>query len=414
MKIGQVVREYGISVNSLYFYINSGLLVPPKRNNQYVFDKRTLDDLTWILELKSMDFPLKTIHRLLSLRRISNLCSEEDRRELEAIYTNHDTQLRKKEEKLALARQNLRHSLSSLMVHTNNPSQTGVPVSMLSLLCCPRCKKELMMDNVSMSPKFVFHASLYCDCGYTAHIKDGILRTQQTNKSPYDKPDTTRELYRDLPSMTLSLFERSYHWLEGRLEHRPAHGLVWCESYVTAWFFLHNHLELLHPEDSLIVIDKFPETLAAYKEVIDRQGTPCNILYLADDSSVPPLRDEIIDRNIDFFASNEHNFWYHNLYLSQIKPYLKSNCELFGVYFFFKNGRRSTKKYLENYPGASEHNFNIHWFLASVAQDFSVLETEDCGSSSNSGDNLGLGFHVPGEELHLQTYHARPKNISRS
>ena len=62
MKIGQVVRQYGIPVNSLYFYINDGLLVPPKRNKQYVFDERTIEDLEWILELKEMKFPLKTIH----------------------------------------------------------------------------------------------------------------------------------------------------------------------------------------------------------------------------------------------------------------------------------------------------------------------------------------------------------------
>ena len=77
MKIGQVVKDYGISVHSLYFYINNGLLVPPRRGSQYEFDQRTLEELALILELKQMEFPLKTIHRLLSLRRISNFCSRE-------------------------------------------------------------------------------------------------------------------------------------------------------------------------------------------------------------------------------------------------------------------------------------------------------------------------------------------------
>ena len=86
MKIGQVVQRYGIPVNTLYFYINNGLLVPPRRNSQYVFDPHTLEELEWLLELKELEFPLKTIHRLLSLRRISNFCSEEDREELRAIF----------------------------------------------------------------------------------------------------------------------------------------------------------------------------------------------------------------------------------------------------------------------------------------------------------------------------------------
>ena len=71
MKIGQVSRRYGISRDNLYYYINYGLLVPPRRNNQYVFDDDTLQDLEWILELKNMEYSLAEIHRILSLRRIS-------------------------------------------------------------------------------------------------------------------------------------------------------------------------------------------------------------------------------------------------------------------------------------------------------------------------------------------------------
>ena len=90
MKIGEVVKKYGISVNSLYFYINKGLLVPPRRNGQYQFDTKTLKELEWVLALKKMEFSLKTIHRLLSLRRISNFASLDDREEFRKIYKEHD------------------------------------------------------------------------------------------------------------------------------------------------------------------------------------------------------------------------------------------------------------------------------------------------------------------------------------
>ena len=38
MRIGEVSRRYHISVDNLYYYINYGLLVPPKPRGQYVFD----------------------------------------------------------------------------------------------------------------------------------------------------------------------------------------------------------------------------------------------------------------------------------------------------------------------------------------------------------------------------------------
>lgn len=406
MKIGQVVRKYNIPVNRLYFYINNGLLVPPRRNNQYVFDDHTLGELEWILELKEMEFPLKTIHRLLSLRRISNYCSEEDRLELRNIYLEHSEALRRKERALSAARQKVLSQMSGWEAPPPDIPRTGVPVEMLRLLCCPDCGGELALDHVAMNQTYIFQAELHCGCGYSAAIQNGIVQTPHKNESLYDKPDINRELYRDLPSMTLSLFERSYRWLEDRIKTVPP-GNIWLEGYVNAWFFFHNHLELLHETDSLIVLDKFPETIQAYKTVIERQGAPCNILYIADASCAPPLRHGIIDCTMDFFASNEHNFYHPDFYLSQMRPYLKGDCRSLGVYFFFQNGKRSMRKLLQDYPEASEDNFNIHWFLRNLERDFQLRDTDDCGFSLDSGENLGLGFHVRGEELHLQPYDAR-------
>ena len=59
MKIGQVAQRYGISRDNLYYYINYGLLVPPRMDKQYVFDDETLSDLERILELKELGFTLQ-------------------------------------------------------------------------------------------------------------------------------------------------------------------------------------------------------------------------------------------------------------------------------------------------------------------------------------------------------------------
>ena len=62
MRIGKVSEIYHISADNLYYYINYGLLVPPRPKGQYVFDQATLKDLEWILELKELDFSLREIH----------------------------------------------------------------------------------------------------------------------------------------------------------------------------------------------------------------------------------------------------------------------------------------------------------------------------------------------------------------
>ena len=412
MKIGQVVRQYGLTAHSIYFYINSGLLVPPRRNNQYVFDQRTLEDLDIILNLKDMDFPLKTIHRVLSLRRISNFCSMEDRAELKNIYLEQNRVLRDQEERLRQSRQKLSAAMDQCDITTHPQSKTGVPLSMLSLLRCPDCGAELMLSDVNMNSKYIFHGRLTCTCGYCASIRDGIIETGHINTSSFDKPDVTRELYRDLPSETLSLFEQSYRWLEDRITGKAHSGKVWLEGHVNAWFFFHNHLNLLHDNDQLIVVDKFPETLQAYKKIIEWAGAPCDILYIADCSSQLPLKKSSVDYSMDFFASNEYNFYHDGLYLDQLLPYLRDTAEAFGVYFFFENGERSMQTLMRDYPESSPDNFNLRWFNQALGQNFCLTQSEDCGSAISSGDNLGLGFHVSGEVLHLWSYHARVRRQS--
>ena len=77
LRIGEVSRSYGISVDNLYYYINYGLLVPKKPKGQYDFDQQTLRDLDLILELKDMKF---------SLYRISSLAGEGDTEDLKRLY----------------------------------------------------------------------------------------------------------------------------------------------------------------------------------------------------------------------------------------------------------------------------------------------------------------------------------------
>ena len=85
MRIGKVSKEYHISIDNLHYYIKYGLLVPPKPKGQYFFDETTLKDLEWILALKKLDFSLREIHSILSLKRISNFADVGDLEELKEL-----------------------------------------------------------------------------------------------------------------------------------------------------------------------------------------------------------------------------------------------------------------------------------------------------------------------------------------
>ena len=262
MRIGEVSRQYHISVDNLYYYINYGLLVPPKPRGQYIFNKTVLQDLEWILELKELDFTLREIHMLLSLKRISGLADSQDIEELKAVYEGKQEfclqEINRKQEII----QQLDKKIAALKENQSDKiPQTGVPVSALPLLCCPVCGSPLSLKDVEMNSRFLYSGTLSCSCGYQAQIQNGILMTPNKNTSLHDTPDITRELYKDLPPELITMFERSYQQMLKQMEETNLRGKVIAETYINAWFFMHNHLAAL-PEDSLyLMIDKYPETL---------------------------------------------------------------------------------------------------------------------------------------------------------
>lgn len=178
MKIGQVAQRYGISRDNLYYYINYGLLVPPRMDKQYVFDDETLSDLERILELKELGFTLAEIHHILSLFRISDMEKTGFREELRLIYAERRRGCQEEIAHLEKISGVLSQKIEKLStVDTSEYRRTGLPLSMLGLIQCPHCKKPLAISNVTMDTEYIFEADMDCQCGYHADVRDGILLT---------------------------------------------------------------------------------------------------------------------------------------------------------------------------------------------------------------------------------------------
>lgn len=403
MRIGQVSRKYKISVDTLYYYINYGLLVPQKPGGQYVFDEGTLKELEKIIELKNMKFSLKEIHMILSLYRISGLAVGQDVEDLKKIYTGKLAELKeeKKHTEANISRLSDEIARLSAMLPADS-SITGLPVTMLTYLCCPLCGKSFTLENVNMNQKYIFSGDLKCICGYRASIEKGVLLTPNKNKDKYDIPDINRKLYKDLPPSLISLFQRSYNWMTERLARLELSGKVVLETYINAWFFMHNHQQYLDPAGKYIVVDKYPEMLYMYKELMEKQGYGLDIMFIADSSTSLPLRKGCIDLNIDYFALNEHNFYHDTFLYDELAPYFSDDAKMLGTYFYFDNGKTSMKNLLREYPTSSKNNFSLDFFASHMGT--SITEQEDCGFTTSSGANIGFSFHSEGEKMYLRSY----------
>ncbi len=79
MKIGQVAKQAGISVEAVRFYEKQGLIKSPARNESgyRIYSSDAIHQLSFVTRAKELGFSLKEIRELLLLRDSPNItCAE--------------------------------------------------------------------------------------------------------------------------------------------------------------------------------------------------------------------------------------------------------------------------------------------------------------------------------------------------
>ncbi|MEG1661726.1 MAG: hypothetical protein RR332_04335 [Clostridiales bacterium] len=183
---------------------------------------------------------------------------------------------------------------------------------------------------------------------------------------------------------------------------------VVLETHINAYFILQMYLKQLSPSGKYIVVDKFPEMLSMYKNLIDRQDVDLDILFIADDSIQLPLRRDCVDIFLDFFSCNEHKFYSKGNLLALYAPYFKESSRIIGTYFYFPDGPLSLAQFVADFPDADADNFNLEKFHCELTQaGIKLLDSYAVGETYSSGgrdSTWGLAFHIDGEKLCLSSY----------
>lgn len=412
MRIGSFSKKYNTSIDKIYFYIKSGLLVPKLRGKQYEFDTTCEKDFETILKLRSLDFSIKEIHAFLSIFRISGFVYQEDANDIIRILDAKQQEMESKRASIGKSIEQIAKIKSELVKSTKKQPKRliGFPTHMLSLLECPICHCDFHLDQIDMSPQYVYNCNVKCDCGYRAKIEDGIFLTPNKNTSRYDRPDLSREYYKDIPPELTSLFQRSYNWMTNYLLKEQKDGSIIMETHINAYFFLQNALNSLNTKGHFIVTDKFPEMLRLYKHLIESTDCELDIGYIADDSLNFPIKNECVDLFIDFFSSNDHLFCNQDFLHDHMCNFIKPNGKILGTFFHVPRGKKTTANLLRNYPDASKLNFDLHEFNNALSRNhFYVLEDSEIGYTKDCGSNWAFVYHEKGEEMHLYSYLAQNK-----
>lgn len=415
MRIGDLSKRTGIPVSTIRYYIRIGLLVPYSEGAQYFFDERSCHILMKISQLKRWGLPLETIHRLLSLERVSSSVEQEAQQECIDLLRAHQKALEEACERQRQHIEEIDALIDDIGRGLSHPAEaahiTGVPLCALPLLCCPYCGASLQINSADMDAHYIFEGKLSCACGYSAQIHEGILHTDCEDVYPNDAPDVERDLYRSAPSGMVSLIQKSYNWMEARIrELALADGSVVLETHMNSFFYSYKQLDPLYPKDINIVHDKFPAVVAMYKRYLDRLGLHPNILYLTGSDHAPlPLRHGCVDLLIDYNSTNEYGIYSHEFYLDKMSPYLKPSAHVAGTYYYFEPQSRSLRRLQETHPQNHPQNYTLSYFKNGIKPHYSVLRQAEIGSTTDSGSGSTFDFHLTGDKLSLKSFLLKKK-----
>ena len=351
LKIGAFSKECGLSLDTVRFYIKSGILMPAREGAQYSFSQNDVRIAKKILTLKQMHFSIQEMKSYLSLIYLLGendpIVLEEQLRLFENKKKELQSSISERQHVISLINEAEYMYTDSGTEHVTTP--LGVPLVALPLLCCPHCARQLSIRDASLASNYVYSGTLFCECGYSASITDGIIDTGNRYSGDYDHPDTERVLYRSYEDVFHKDLFYSSAFFNNELSRIDLSGKVLFEGYINNLVYTCHNLQVFPDDCICILVDKFPEVLQLYKMLCERCGFQKKIVFIASSSEILPIKQKSIDIVLDFFAENENSLYSSNTYFSILEPFLKNEACILSVYNEPKQGDY-WRKIKETYP----------------------------------------------------------------
>lgn len=327
LRIGAFAKQFDVSIDTVRFYIANGLLIPERIHNQYSFNKKTCSDMEEILKLKNMRFTINEMRFLTSLRRLRNFVHNND---LE-IYKGFINQ---KKQRLLDEMKTLENSISIIDKELSNISSNdysensiGIPLEFLNYLECPDCGSNLNLKEASIQNNSIFDGELLCDCGYKAHISDGILITDSSieGEAGFLRGEEGVQKFIEENSGYALLIEKAVSWINNRLNCSKCknNGKRTILELGTGYgLFMNNYLDSIG-NDIYISTELKVSKIRDLKKMIEGSGRSPNIIFIATNSTRSPLKKECVDIIVDLISSSYHIKHFKDCPVSKVGKYLK-------------------------------------------------------------------------------------------
>lgn len=407
MKIGNMAAKYNVSKDTIRYYVEKGLLVPVKKGAQLDFGERECEDMTFLQKMKQMKFNIKEMQAVFTLRRLSNFIEPDTIKAYEDILNQKKENL---SQDISLLQNAYQIVETELLTYQSAKYQKckplGVPLQAIPLLCCPKCGKQLKIQNAQIVYQYVESGELNCDCGYHAQIQEGIVDTGNRYQGQYDRPDLKRGLYRDVGEEFITGFQKTSDFVWNRLQEMGMKGKIIMETNINGYFFLYNRIKNVEKDCLYIITDRYPEMLRMYKQLIELLNLDLNILFIADDSEAFPLKNGCVDILLDYYGSNEQVLYKKVSFIQEYQRYLSEDADILGALFGFEANSISARQVSKFYPECSDIALNVKEMLRTYEKEGYETRSEQISEMLHTYNKYSFACHKEGEKLIIYVYEA--------
>ncbi|MEK4029770.1 MerR family transcriptional regulator [Pseudobacillus sp. FSL P4-0506] len=410
MRISSFAKKFNVSIDTIRYYMNLGLLIPVKTGTYYDFDQTCEDDMKIITELKSFEFTLNEIREIIDLKRITLLRDHEDL----ALYMQMLE--RKKEEisfeisKLYSTIQEIDQKIDAVRQKETSKPGTGFSLSFIPFLRCPVCSGSFQFQNALIHNDSIIDASIHCTCGYHAEIHKSILYAPDLDDSTQNsaylyEQKTVKEMSPEL----VKVIEKCSLFTYQKLKNVDLENKVVMEPCIDTFVFLPKYLHLLSENAYYIFCGSKQEMVEKLKAKIDSINPALKVLYIVNSSLHLPLANKSIDYLIDSISFNDYALFNHVFPLAKLTNLCKKDATIIGCLAYYKQGAKSIRKMKELYPSAYLKNFEKDFIKANIDNyQFQLTETLSIGEVKKPG--IYIEHHVEEESMIFEGYIAKEEN----
>ncbi len=401
MKIGKFGEVNNISIDTIRHYMDLSLIIPEKKGGHYFFDEYCQTDLELILHYKDLGFSLNEIKELFFYKNLAKSMNYEKDTFYQSLFKLKYDKMEQEIELLEKKRDKLKGVLHDLLlINETSNSIIGIDLSVLHLLACSKCSKNLILQDGIITNNQITEGKLICNCGEEYIITSGIITAGKSFKANEQTSldDTISDYIHETDNAYLENMLKEGEWAKKKLIHLDLNKKIILDIGSGLGFFLRNIYEDL-PEDCLyIAVDRDLNKLIFLKDVLSRRNPKRNLLFICADFLNIPIQNRSVDIVIDHSGTSNYSFEHESFLLHELNPLFKMDCYLLSLFILFKNFSPNSQ---------ITNKFRANFSLSKVTKEIQNLQFQSIDESTSNYLKQGgkyEDFFVQGEEIYTYSF----------